>query len=213
MLDEQRRNRDRQIPTPTNRLVFLDVKHGNLTLQDIHLVLNWPDAPSEKATVLHVEDGNLTVLGCIFSIAGRPRDGVTLAQYLSRRSDSSRCRFERCYARRTKMSVLDVEAPGALVQFENCLLVGDDAPLLRARIAKDRPTRFQAVRSTMICGKNLIELRAANDVDRDPMFDWLGWDTLLCRKASEFGGELLRVQGTINPQHLHWRAINCLYAG
>jgi hypothetical protein len=213
MLDEQRRNRDRRTAGPADPLVFLDVKHGNLTLQDIHLAFKWPDAPSEKAAVLRVEDGDLIVRSCTFSVAGKPRDGVTLAQLLATRPDAGHCRFERCYARGAKLSVLDVEASGAQVQFENCLLIGDDAPLLQARIANDRPTRFQVVRSTMICGKNLLELRPASDADRDPLFDWLGWDTLLSRKVLEFGGELLRLQGSISAQHLRWRAFNCLYAG
>ncbi len=213
MLDEQRRNRDRRAAGPADPLVFLGVKHGNLTLQDIHLAFKWPDAPSEKAAVLRVEDGDLIVRGCTFSVAGKPRDGMTLVQLLANRPEAGRCRFECCYARGAKLSVLDVEAPGVQVQFEDCLLIGDDAPLLQVCVANDRPTRFQVVRSTMICGKNLLELRPASDADRDPKFDWLGWDTLLSRKVLEFGGELLRLQGSISPQHLRWRAFNCLYAG
>jgi eukaryotic-like serine/threonine-protein kinase len=212
-LDEQRRNRDRRAPTPTDPLVFLEVKHGNLTLQDIHLAFKWPEARSEKATVLRVEDGNLTVSGCTFSVAGKPRDGVTFAQFAPTRPEAGRCRLERCYARGAKMAILDAAAPGAQVLFKNCLLVGDGAPLLRASVANDRPTRFQVVHSTMICGQNLLALRPASEADHDPIFDWLGWDALLSRKLPEFGGELLRLQGNINPQHLRWRAINCLYAG
>ena len=213
MLEDQRRNRDRRTAGPADPFVFLDVKHGNLTLQDIHLAFKWPDAPSEKAAVLRVEDGDLIVHGCIFSVAGKPRDGVTLAQLLATRPQAGHCLFERCYARGAKLSVLDVETPGAQVQFENCLLIGDDAPLLQAHIANDRPTRFQVAHSTMICGTNLLELRPGSDADREPLFDWLGWDTLLSRKVLEFGGELLRLQGSISPQHFRWRAFNCLYAG
>jgi serine/threonine protein kinase len=213
MLDEQRRNRDRRDAGPNNPPVFLNVKHGHLTLEGIHLAFKWPDAPSEGATVLRVEDGDLTVRGCTFSVAGKPREGVSLARFLPVRPEANRCRFERCYARGSKMAVLDAEAPGAQVLFENCLFIGDDAPLLQARIANDRPTQFRAVRSTMICGKNLLTLRPAADADEDPAFDWLGWDVLLSRKDAEFGGEMLRLQGNISRRHLRWRAINCLYAG
>jgi serine/threonine protein kinase len=213
MLDEQRRNRDRKAAEPANPLVFLDVKRGNLTLEGIHLAFKWPDAPSEGAAVLRVEDGDLTVRGCTFSVAGKPRDGVTLARFLAMRQGGSRCRFERCYARGSKMSVLDADAPGAQVLIESCLFIGDDAPLLQARLANDRPTQFQAVRSTMICDKNLLTLRPAGDADQEPAFDWLGWDLLLSRKSPEFGGELLHLQGNMSTQHLRWRAINCLYAG
>jgi serine/threonine protein kinase len=223
-LDEQRRSRNRRDAAPAGPLVFLDVKHGSLTLQDIHLAFQWPDAPSEKATVLRVEDGDLTVRGCTFSVAGKPRAGVTLVRFLALPPPPSppvpggdggggRCRIERCYARGAKMSVLDADAPGAQVLFEDCLFIGDDAPLLQARVANDRPTQFRAVRSTMICGKELLDLQPANDADHDPIFDWLGWDVLLSRKDPEFGGELLRLNGDISPKQLHWRAINCLYAG
>ncbi|HTU18058.1 MAG TPA: serine/threonine-protein kinase [Gemmataceae bacterium] len=234
MLDEQRRNRDRRDAAPAAPAVFLDVKRGNLTLQDLHLAFKWPDAPSARTAVLSVEDGDLTVRGCTFSVAGKPRDGVTLARFTSAgwrvegggnispstlHPPSStlhpmrRCRFERCYARGAKMAVLDANAPGAPILFESCLFVGDDAPLLRVGVANDRPTQLRAVRSTMICGKNLLELRQASPKDQDPAFDWLGWDVLLSRKDPEFGGELLRLDGNMSTQHLRWRAINCLYAG
>jgi len=221
VLDKQQRNRNRRDPTPASPLVFVDVKHGSLTLQDIHLAFQWPDAPSEQAAVLRVEDGDLTVRGCTFSVAGKPRDGVTLARFLSTRPEAGRCRFERCYVRGSKISVLDVEAPGAQVLFENCLFIGDDAPLLQARVANDRPTRFQTVRSTLICSKNLLELRAVSATDPESggtgiapiVFEWLGWDVLLSRKEPEFGGELLQLNDNIHPKQLHWQAINCLYAG
>jgi serine/threonine protein kinase len=213
MLEEQRRNRNRRDSTPASPPVFLDVKHGNLTVQDVHLAFKWPDAPSEKAAVLCVEDGDLTVRGCTFSVAGKPRDGVTLARFVSTQPKAGRCRFERCYARGTKMSVLEADAPGMQTLLENCLFLGDDAPLLQLRVANDRPTQLRAVRSTMICGKNFVELHPVKAADQDPLFDWLGWDVLLSRKEPEFGGELLRLSGGIQPKRLSWRAINCLYTG
>ncbi|MHB1424654.1 MAG: serine/threonine protein kinase [Gemmataceae bacterium] len=224
-LEERRRRRDRQqAADDAAPLVFLEVKHGNLTLQDVHLAFKWPDASSERATVLNVEDGDLTVRGCTFSVAGKPRDGVTLARFGASPPPSSPpgaggdkgrglCRFERCYVRGSNMSVLNVNAPGARILIEKCLFVGDAAPLLRVHAANDRPTRLQAVRSTMICDKNLLELSAANPTDHDPAFEWLGWDVLLCRKNAEFGGELLRMNGDIGTRRLKWRALNCLYAG
>lgn len=212
-LDERRRNQDRRDAAPTAPLVFLDVQHGNLTLQNVHVAFKWPEAPSAQAAVLRVEDGDLNVRDCTFSVAGKPRDGVTLVRFTSTRPQAGRCRFERCYARGANMSVLDLNAPGAQVLFENCLLVGEDVPLLRVRAANDQPTRFRAVRSTMICGKDLLELRPAQPTDHDAAFDWLGWDVLLSRKKAEVGGTLLRLSDNLSLRHLSWRAINCLYAG
>ncbi|MGH7173409.1 MAG: hypothetical protein ACRELG_24255, partial [Gemmataceae bacterium] len=222
-LDERRHSRTGVSPvqndrrdagaTPPEEIVFLDVRRGNLTLQDIHLAFKWPEAPSVGATVLRVADGDLSVRGCTFSVAGKPRDGVTLARFIATRPQAGRCRFERCYARGAKMSVLDLNAPGTQVLFDNCLLVGEDVPLLQVRAANDRPTRLRVVRSTMICGENLLELRPVKATDHDPAFDWLGWDVLLSRKQPEVGGELLRLHDDITSRHLSWRAINCLYAG
>ena len=47
-LDERRRNPDRRDAGPTGKeeLVFLDVRHGNLTLQDVHVAFKWPEVPS-----------------------------------------------------------------------------------------------------------------------------------------------------------------------
>jgi serine/threonine protein kinase len=224
-LEERRRRRDRQPAADQDApLIFVDVKHGNLTLQDVHLAFKWPDTSSEGATVLRVEDGDLTVRGCTFSVAGKPRDGVTLARCSAAPSPlplpasaenqgGSRCRFERCYARGAKMAVLDVNAPGARVLFENCLLVSGDAPLLRVHAADNRSTQLRAVRSTMICDKDFLELSSANPRDRDPAFDWLGWDVLLSRNNAEFGGDLLHVNGDIGTRQVKWRAVNCLYSG
>jgi hypothetical protein len=124
-----------------------------------------------------------------------------------------RCRFTRCYLRGAGMSVLDLNAPGAQVLFDNCLLVGGDAPLLQVRAGTDRTTHLRAVRSTMICGKNLLNVRPATEQDRDPAFHWLGWDVLLSRGSGGSGGELLRLDGSIGTRNMNWRAINCLYAG
>ncbi len=109
-LDERRRTRGRGQPADEAApLVFLAVKHGNLTLQDVHLALKWPEAPSEGAALLQVEDGNLTVTNCTFSVAGKPRDGVTLARCTTTGTETSRCRFSRCYARGARLSMLDIE--------------------------------------------------------------------------------------------------------
>ncbi|HEY7154655.1 MAG TPA: hypothetical protein VH575_11905, partial [Gemmataceae bacterium] len=238
MLDERRRYRDKRKPAETEPLIFLDVQNGSLTLEGVHVALRWPEASSEGAAVLRVAGGDLTVTDCTFSVVGKPRDGVTLARFtasgvrgegsgVSKTAASSltpdpssltpskggRCRFTRCYLRGAGMSALDLNAPGAQVLFDNCLLVGGDAPLLQVRAGTGRPIHLRAVRSTMICGKNLLHVRSATEQDRDPAFHWLGWDVLLSRGSGGSGGELLRLDGGISARNMSWRAINCLYAG
>ncbi len=219
-LDERRGRTRGQRTEEAGPLVFLDVKHGSLTLQDLHVALRWPEAPSEGAAVLRIEDGDLTVSGCTFSVAGKPRDGVTLARFTATppsvsggSKDGRRCRFSRSYVRGTGLSVLDLNAPAAHVLFDNCLLVGGDRPLLQVRAGTEPPTHLTAVRSTMICGKELLTLGPAKETDREPAFQWLGWDTLLSRKTRQVGGELLRLTSDVGTQQMGWRAINCLYAG
>jgi serine/threonine-protein kinase len=213
-LDERRRNRERGQPADTaGPLSFLDVKHGNLTLEGLHVALKWPEAPSEGAALLRVEDCDLTVTGCTFSVAGKPRDGVTLARLSATKPEAGRCRLSNCYARGAGLSILDLNAPGASVLLENCLLVGGEVPLLQVRAGEGRPTSVRAVRSTMICGKNLLTLRPTKTAELDPAFQWLGWDVLLGRNSNEAGGELLHLEGGASTRKVTWRAINCLYAG
>jgi serine/threonine-protein kinase len=211
--DERRRSRKPAAEEPPGPLVFLDVKHGNLSLAGIHLALQWPEAPSEGATLLSVEDGNLNVSDCTFSAAGKPRDGLTLARFRATRPEAGRCRFQRCYVRGAGLSVLDLDAPGAQVLFEDCLLVGGAAPLLQVRAGSDRPTQVTAVRSTMIGDKNLVTLRPAKPTDHDPAFGWLGWDVLLSRKGNDVGGELFHLDEGAGTRRMGWRAVNCLYSG
>ncbi len=223
MLDEQRlaRRKPEETSPPT---AFLDIKRGDLSLQGIHLAFQWPDSPSQGATVLRVRDGDLNVEACTFSVGGKPRDGATVAQFLESPDPSTppankndnkarKCRFSRCYLRGARMSALDVKAPGSHVLFDRCLLVGDELPLLRVAAAHDRAVHLRAARSTMICGKSLLELHPMDVLDRTPAFDWLGWDLLLTRKNAEVGGELTRLSDGIEPSRMTWRAVNCLYAG
>lgn len=212
-IDERRRAGQTSEP-----LVFLQVRRGHLTLQGIHLALRWPEAPSQGAAVLHVADGNLTVSGCTFSVAGKPRDGLTLARFTATDPDSpapasgSRLTFQRCHVRCEGLSLVDLNAPGAEALFADCLLVGGDAPLLQVA-AGERPTALRAVRSTMICGKDLLHVRSAKETLRDPAFHWLGWDVLLSHKTKPAGGELLCLRGGIGTRNMKWRAVNCLYSG
>ena len=207
-IEERRRSRGESSP-----LVFLDVKHGDLTLEGIHVCLQWPEVPSEGAALLRVEDGHLDVADCTFSVAGKPRDGLALARFLATGAEARRCRFQRCHARGAGLSMLDLEAPESHVLFDSCLLVGGDAPLLQVKTVNERTTHVRAVRSTMIGDKNLLTVRPATERDHEPALDWLSWDVLLSRKGNESGGALLRLDDSLDTRRMNWRAVNCLYAG
>jgi serine/threonine-protein kinase len=195
-------------------LVFLDVQHGSLTLQGVDVAVKWPEtASTASASLLRVRDGDLTVTGCTFSVAGGPRDGVTVARLAGTRPGPARCRFTRCLARGAALTALDLDAPGAEVLFDGCLLAGGEPPLLAVRALVDRPPTLRAVRSTLIAGHTFLRVQLARPTDRTPALNWLGWDTLISRSGPQEGGDLLSLPAEATTDKMSWRAVNCLYAG
>jgi eukaryotic-like serine/threonine-protein kinase len=214
MLEERRRKRERRESAEDSSLpIFLDVKRGNLTLENLHFAMKWPDVSSEGAALLRVEDGDVSISGCTFSVAGKPRDGLSLLRFGATRSEVNRCRFVRTFVRGPHLSILDLQAVGAQVLIEDSLLVGGDAPLFQIQASHARPTQLSTLRSTMIGGNNLIHVRSARNSDNEPAFHWQGWDVLLARNSPEVGGQLLRLSDDLHPRNMSWRAVNCLYAG
>jgi serine/threonine-protein kinase len=200
-------------------LTFLSVQGGSLALEGVDLALRWPEALSQPAALLEVRGGDLTVSDCTFSVAGGNRDGVTLARFEGAKEGGegpTRCRFTRCHARGSSLTALDLEATaggGAEVLFEGCLVVGGAPPLLRARAAGRAACTLRAVRSTLVCGGTLLEVRATRPEERRPRLHWLGWDALLSRSGLSAGGALLALRDGVETEGLGWRAHNCLYAG
>jgi serine/threonine-protein kinase len=197
----------------TEPLHFLDVRNGTLTLENVDLVVYWPGAAATgPIALLGVRDGELTATSCTFSAAGRAAD-VTVARFLSTRSQNGRCRFARCFARGS-LTGLELDAPGAEVLLEGCLLVGSERPLVKVLAADERPATLRAISSTFVSGQTFLEIRPATSTDRNPAFRWLGWDLLVSRSGVEGArSDLLRMQGDVSPLHVNWQAVNCLYAG
>src|SRR5205085_8404907 len=76
-----------------------------------------------------------------------------------------------------------------------------------------KATAVRVVKSTLVCGRNLLELRPAQPGEKHPALRWLGWDALLSRSSPQAGGEMLAVPGGAQADRVEWRAVNCLYAG
>jgi serine/threonine protein kinase len=148
-----------------------------------------------------------------FSVAGKHRDGVTLVRLRGERAGGARCRLTRCYSRGASLTALDVDAPGAEVLFDGCLLTGGEQPLLRVRANATRGANLRAVRSTLVCTRTFLEVKPAGPLDRSPVVRWLGWDALLSRSGRHPGGKLLTVLDGADTQNMEWAAFNCLYAG
>ncbi len=212
-LEERKRPRKGEKPIDAP-LTFLSVRQGHLTLQGIDVALRWPEAVAKPATLVEVFEGELTVRDCTFSVAGKNPDGVTVARFGGERGkdNGGLCRFTRCQVRGNSLTALDLDAPGAEVLFEDCLLVGGDAPLLKVRADDKRGAGLKVVRSTLVCGRNLLELTASPKGKR-PIFRWMGWDAILSRWGVSAGGEMLSVREEADMHGITWQAHNCIYAG
>jgi eukaryotic-like serine/threonine-protein kinase len=227
-LDERKRLRLRRDdrPAPSGPLVFLGVRRGALTLEGLDVALRWPESAAEPAVLLDVQGGDLTARDCTFSVAGkhpapgRPPPGgedlaeaCTLARMRAEGASAGRCRLERCHARGASLVALELDAPGAEVLLDGCLLAGGEPPLLRVRAEEKKATNVRVVKSTLVCGQTLLEVRPARAVDHHPALRWLGWDALLSRSSPRSGGEMVGVRGGAETDAMKWQAVNCLYAG
>jgi serine/threonine-protein kinase len=200
-------------PAAGQRPVFLSVGRGDLTLEDLDVAVRWPDVP-EPALLFRVAEGDFQARGCTFSQAGKPRAGVTLLSLEnSAATQTRRCRLSRCLVRGADLVPLDLQAPGAEVLLEGCLVVVGDGPLVRLAARNDLPTTLRVWRSTLVSGRTCVQLRPAGAADGAPNLRWIGWDALLARSGATPGGDLLALDEGASPAGVQWQAMNCLYAG
>jgi serine/threonine-protein kinase len=194
---------------------FLTVERGSLHLENLDVVFTQPDAAVGGLALLDVHDADWSAEGCTFSLAGKPREGVTLTRFHGARPDSALCRFTRCYLRGSAMTAVDLDAPGASLVFDRSLVVGGDPSLLRVRADDARATFLTAAHSTLICGRTVLTVERAADSDRKPVVSWLGWDSLLSRSSDQPNGDMVAVAAGdgVTTTGMQWRAYNCLYAG
>jgi eukaryotic-like serine/threonine-protein kinase len=212
---EERRLKDAPKPDEGRPLAFLSVERGGLRLENLDVVFKQPEAVAGGLALMDVRDADLSVEGCTFSLAGKPAEGTFLTRFHSAKPEAGRCRFTRCFLRGSALTALDLDAPGAAVLFDHCLVVGGDSTLLQVRANDARPTSLTAVRSTLICGRTLLAVRQAANTDRKPAVHWLSWDSLLSRSSDQAGGDMVAAAAGdgVNTTGMKWRAVNCLYAG
>ncbi len=192
-------------------LAFISLGNGKLTLEGIEFAWRWPEEIlAEPAAFLDVRGGGLNVSDCTFSAAGKPPAGVTLAR-VSGSDPKARCRFSRCQARGSGLTALDLAA-AADTLIDRCLFVGGGWPLLRVRSVTEKGPSLHVVRSTLVCGRTLLEV-LPSAMGRGPGLSFFGWDSLLSRSGAGEGGELFAVRGGADTGPMSWRPVNCLYAG
>jgi hypothetical protein len=124
-----------------------------------------------------------------------------------------RCRLDRCLARGGSLVLLDLRSAGAEVLLDGCLAAGGDPPLLQLEAKNEPPMTLRIVRSTLVARQALLRVSRAGPADTRPAVNWLGWDSLLGRSNRESGGVLLDPADGAATEAVHWRAVNCLYAG
>jgi hypothetical protein len=193
-------------------LTFLDVCGGRLALEGLDIAVRWPDAAPGSAALVGVRDGDLTVTDCAFSAAGAGHDGLAALRFAGSGPGKGRCRLSRCFVR-GDWTALDLDAAGADVLLDGCLLAGGKQPLLRVRAGEDRPATVRAERSTLVAGQTFLRLDPANPTDSRPALHWVGWDVLISRSGADGSGALLRLPRGAGAGGVRWQAVNCLYAG
>ena len=194
---------------------FLTIERGGLRLENLDVAFKQPEAVAGGLTLLNVQDGDLSVKGCTFSLAGSPREGTVLARFHAKRPDPVRCQWTRCFVRGPAVTALDIDAPGASVLIDRCLMVGGEPALIQVRGNDALATRVDVVRSTLVCGRTMLNVRPEAPADHHPAVHWRSWDSLLTRSGVQPGGVLLAAPGGdgVNDAAIHWQATNCLYAG
>jgi serine/threonine-protein kinase len=194
---------------------FLSVAQGNLTLQDLDLVVKCSDAGvADLSGFIRLTGGQMHAEGCTMSVAGRQRSPFAVVKLEENAGVPCSCRLDRCYLRGAEVTALAVQAAPAQVVLDGCLLAGGDRPLLdlagkRSAVA----TTVRIARSTLVAGQNLARVRPAGTGDKEPNVEWVFWDTLLARFGNPGGGKLLALDEGAGRANMKWRAVNCLYAG
>jgi serine/threonine-protein kinase len=189
-------------------LTFLEAQRGGLTLEGVELAIRLPESVLAPATVLQATDAELTAHDCVFSIAGGKRSRVTLAR-LGGAAEGLRCRLTRCYARGPSLTPFIFEAPAAEALLDGTLIAVGEQTLFQVRAPGDKPVHLSIVRSTLIGGKNLLELSGA----QRPALKALVWDSLVARSNEQAGGALLELAAGASADAVSWRAVNSLYTG
>lgn len=191
---------------------FLTVTKGELALGQLDVAVKWPEPPAETVALVHATDSDVLAWGCAFSVESRHKAGVAAVRFEGT-APGKRCRLSGCLARGDDLAALDVRAPGAQVLIDGSLLVGNTPPLLRVEGRKDAAPTVRVVRSTLVSGQTLLQLRGVAADPSAPALHWMGWDSLLARAAIDEGGTLVDVPAGASTEGVQWQPTNCLYAG
>lgn len=192
---------------------FLTVEKGTLRLDNVSLAVDWPERVAGTGCLVRVADGDFVAWGSTFSVAGKPHGPFTAVRFEG--GEGRKCGLAHCYARGTRLTALELTAPGADVMIDGSLFVGGESPLLAVAGGRgpDGATTLRVIRSTLLARQALLAVRPSPDTPADPSLHWLGWDALLWRAGEGAGGTMVDLPKEAGGKAITWRAVNCLYAG
>jgi hypothetical protein len=196
---------------------LFQIENGRLALEGIDLALKVPEGQQDaEAGLIRLGAGALLVEDCTFSLAGRAQSGLDAVRLDGTASGetASDCTLRRCFFRGPDMTAIDIQGPGVTVLAEQCLLVGQEQPIIEIRgQTTDRPASVRVAHSTLVGGRELCAVDAARSRDFRFPTQLVFWDSLLARSAAAEGGEMLKLGKNVPVLNIQWRAANCLYAG
>jgi serine/threonine-protein kinase len=198
---------------------FLSFARGSLTLDRLDIGSQWTGTPPGRPYLVRVTDADFLARDCTFSLAGRPPTDLGAVRF--ERGDAAgtagttaaRCRLSRCVVRGPGLVALDLDCPGADVLIDGCLLIGTDQPLLRVAGRNLTPTVLRLLRSTLVAGQSLLQVRSATEGDTRPELHVRAWDALLARGGDAAGGQMVVLANDGRPGQMKWQAVNSLYTG
>jgi serine/threonine protein kinase len=191
---------------------FLALGQGSLALEDLDVVVTWPgDTRAERpGAFCHVGGGVLTVRGCTFSVAGKHPHGTVVARL---EGGNAKCRLSRCFLRGSSMTALDLQCSGAEVLLDDCLVVGEEQPLCLVSVRDGLAPSLRLLRSTLVCGKTLLEAQPAAALQKAPGIYVFCCDSILARNEPAEAGTMVRLNAGVTVAGVGWKARNCVYAG
>jgi serine/threonine-protein kinase len=197
---------------------FLAVQGGDLALENLEVVWRAIDTgQAERSALVRVTDGTLAARGCTFSVAGTHHRGVAAVQLdegTAARPGHCNCRLDHCYLRGTELIAVAAQASAADVLVDHCLVVGGDRPLLDLTVLSDQAqAHVRLRRSTLVGRQEAIHVQVNRTQTSVSAVDCTAWDTLLACSDDQPGGAMVGLDGGNDLRALHWRAVNCYYAG
>ncbi len=200
---------------PRDGPALLSVTRGSLTLDRIDVVARWTETSAAgRPSLVRASNADLLARDCTFSFSGRPPTDLGCVRFerTGTGGPAPHCRLTRCVARGPGLVALALDAPGADVLLEGCLVVGTDQPLLQVTGRGDAPPGLRLFRSTLVADRCVLRVRPTAGESRPPLAV-RSWDALLARAGRQAGGQMVVLADRASPARMTWQSVNCLYTG